>query len=569
MTWSPSASPRRSASLGGDGHSRRRGQRGQSRGAGHAHPGVVEPADGDEAQAGALRRRRRKAGRLGRGDFPAQGGRRGAGRRGAATGSRWRPRPPPPPGRPPAGARRRRSRRSTAPRPGPPTGAGSASAAGLIRWAGRSRSGASRLPDRHHDAVDGPAQQGGVGAPVGGGQARRSRRSPRRRPPGRSRTPRRTASSAATRQSSMAVPGGATLRARRSRRPSRLVVVPRFSPKTATGSTTSARSRAGRRVRRRRPRRSRTCLQGPAGQVARRGSRTRGRPRAGRGPRYGRRPPLAGCPRRRGRGPPGHRPRPIRTRTGRRRGRPARAGRRGRDRRRGRRGRCPGAERTGSARRAGGPGRRRPPPSGRPARPGWADPGPRRPCSGAPPDRRSPASRWAAESRRRSPLPVPVATASTRRWARTADLAGAGRSETRAWRVRPVGAGRQLDQGNAEVDHRPAQPQEGDGKLLPQVGRQQHDGPGRVAVGQAWPGEGRRRARRAARRPAGSRRCRCAGRPWPGGPRRRRPRWCPGRRPGRPPIPDRPRPAPGRSPAAAASRALGPGRLDQLRRRRP
>ena len=54
--------------------------------------------------------------------------------------------------------------------------------------------------------------------------------------------PSRSASSPAMRQSSIAVPSGATLRPTRCTRPSRLVTLPVFSPHSVQGSTTSARS---------------------------------------------------------------------------------------------------------------------------------------------------------------------------------------------------------------------------------------------------------------------------------------------------------------------------------------
>ena len=113
------------------------------------------------------------------------------------------------------------------------------------RVGGAAEDGLFQLAERDDDAVGRPAEQRRRRRPAWAG-ARRAISSVTSSTASRSKsTSRRSASSTAIRQSSMAVPGGVTFRARRSRRPSRFVVVPRFSPARATGRNTWAASVLG------------------------------------------------------------------------------------------------------------------------------------------------------------------------------------------------------------------------------------------------------------------------------------------------------------------------------------
>ena len=90
-------------------------------------------------------------------------------------------------------------------------------------------------------AVPGPAQQLGVDARVRRGDAGDLVLHLFERARGRSPRPSRSASSAAMRQSGIAVPSGETFWPTRCTRPSRFVTLPVFSPHIVTGRKTSAR----------------------------------------------------------------------------------------------------------------------------------------------------------------------------------------------------------------------------------------------------------------------------------------------------------------------------------------
>ena len=134
--------------------------------------------------------------------------------------------------------------------------------------------------------------------------------------------------------------------------------------------------------------------------------------------------------------------------------------------------------------------------------------------------RRSGSSRGRRRARRVARSPTPG-------WRQRRERARHGQSRGLAREVaerdvgvagQPGGRGGDLDQRHAEVDGGPAQPQVEDGQLLLEVGAEEHDGPGACRSRRWWPGAGRARPRRAGRRPAGSRRCRCRARPWRAGP---------------------------------------------------
>ena len=185
-------------------------------------------------------------------------------RRGAPRAPRRRPRPPP------------------RPTPSSSSGASPLASPGLIGSEPVPLAATAPVPERRQVRLVGgdagldrlPRAAGGDARARAGTRSRRgSRRSgaPRRRAPGaRGRrrrrrttgatraissctsstvsnpksTSKRAASSCAMRQSSIVVPSGVMRRARRSTRPSRLVVLPPFSPHTEVGRNTSARAEA-------------------------------------------------------------------------------------------------------------------------------------------------------------------------------------------------------------------------------------------------------------------------------------------------------------------------------------
>ena len=87
-----------------------------------------------------------------------------------------------------------------------------------------------------------------------------------------------------------------------------------------------------------------------------------------------------------------------------------------------------------------------------------------------------------------------------------------------------------LHDRHLELHRRVPHAQVQDGQLLLEVGREQDDHPRRGRCRRWWRAADRAPPRRGGRRRAGRRRCRCRARPWPGGPMRRRLRWCPARR---------------------------------------
>ena len=334
--------------------------------------------------------------------------------------------------------------------------------------------------------------------------------------------PSRRASSAASIQSSRAVPGGVILRATVLMRPSRLVVVPSVSVGPLAARTTSACCAE--------PVRKRSTAITVRGTGERRawrgrcpGSRRAGRRRAARARRSCRRRPPAGCPVASRPALGGHlRPAAVlEPGAGRRRAWCGRGAGPGRGPCRGRRARCRGAARSGTAPRGGPRGsrrRRRPTPSAdsaRLARPSTTVTGPaaRSAPAAAMASGSTPPTSWLAEPASSARTTSPAAPG---RW-RSVAVAS---SETE------VRCGRQLDDLHAVAGDGVAQAQEED-RAAPPSGRARGAARCRRArrPRRWWRAGGRARPRRAARRRAGRRRGRCRARPWPAWPRRRRSRW--------------------------------------------